>query len=109
MTVNVYDSIQQSMTTCTEYVHITYQCMCTIMLASISRLSPSTRTNCSVTFGQRSRYNLYAWSKVTLQFVRVEGESLEIEATIMLHSRYTHMYIHVATHRIVSYIHIYTL
>ena len=37
-------------------------------LASISRLSPSTRTNCSLTFDPR---------KVTL---RVEGESLEIEA-----------------------------
>ena len=43
-----------------------------LILASISRLSPSKRTNCR-------------GSKVTLQFVRVEGESLEIEATLIPH------------------------
>ena len=43
------------------------------VVASISRLSPSTCTNCSVTFDP------------TLQFVRVEGESLEIEASMVVH------------------------
>ena len=41
---------------------------CRIPVASISRLSPSTRT------------------KVTLQFVRVEGESLEIEARLTVYN-----------------------
>ena len=48
-----------------------------LYVASISRLSPSKRTNCSVTFDPPS--------KVTLQFVRLEGESLEIEAKLYAH------------------------
>ena len=52
-------------------------------LASISRLSPSTCTNCSVTFDPPVKEG-YGGSKVTLQFVRLEGESLEIEAMCRL-------------------------
>ena len=54
-----------------------------VRIASISRLSPSTHTNCSVIFDL----------KVTLQFVRVEGESVHYSTFPEVVDMYTYTYI----------------